>query len=390
MAGTEETLKDRRHAQTDIDATIRSGLEEAIEKLTGEEADDEAGHGEEQEGRVLHGGERPESEQEERPGEPAGSEAELDGEEDEGGVDEDDGSVGEGEAEDGLQLEAGEDEEGEIEEEDEEGREASEVDSDLDAGEIEPPDYWPDDVKSEFSKMPPKSQEFYMNSHKGMQADYTNKMQGIAEVHKAIDPVRDDLVKTGVSEGEMIRRFVAVHKKLEDDPVSAVRWIANMYGVKVPELPGEVADDVPPKVAEIDERVKNQEVYQAIERAKAVNVEVEKLKSDGKMPLYAEAEPVMMQIVQQLAATGQQLPGVMDIYERAIWNTPQLREKHLAQSQADDAKRKIVDKKKDVAKSKRAAGKTTGTSRTVKKKRKPKTLRDELSARYDEAARSQG
>ena len=114
MASTEEKLRDRRHAQTDIDATIRSGIEDAFDEIMGKEEDGETGHGEEQEGRVLHGGERPESEQEERPGEPAGSEAELDGEEDEGGVHEDDGSVGEGEAEDGLQLEAGEDEEWEI------------------------------------------------------------------------------------------------------------------------------------------------------------------------------------------------------------------------------------------------------------------------------------
>lgn len=386
VKGTEDRMKDRRHAQRDVDASIREGLLEAFNKFDSEKGDDDG-----EEGGVLQAGDREEPEREERGGEPARSEAELGRQEEEGRVDGDEGSVAEG-GDDALRIEEAEGVEERAEErEGAEGEGEGKEEVDLLAGELEPPDFWPAPVKDEFKKMPRKSQEFYMNSYKGMQADYTQKMQGVSEIHRAIDPVREDLAKTGVSEGEMIRRFVAVHKRLESDPRAAVKWIADLYGVPVEVRGGEAEDDTPPKVRELDERVRVQEMTVALERAKNVNAEIEHLKSSGKMPLYAEAEPVMMRLVQQARQTGQPIPPLMELYETAVWVTPQLREKHLAQSRVESTRTKLEETKKDVAKAKRAAGKTTGApTAPADKKRRPATLREELSARYDEAMRRRG
>lgn len=390
VRGTEDRLKERRHAQADIDSSIRQGLVEALsdyEKTKG-------GQGNGEDGGVLQAGGREEPELEERADEPAGSEAELGRQEEESRVHEDSGSVGEeeghGEEETLREGEAGRPREG-AGDEGREGSEGEEEEVKLLAGELEPPDFWPGNIKEEFKRMPRKSQEFYLNSYKGMQADYTQKMQSIAEVHRAIDPVREDLTKTGVSEGEMIRRFVAVHKRLEEDPQKAIKWIADLYGVPVEVRGAAVEDDEPPKVKELSERIRVQEMTQALERARSINTEIEHLKASGKMPLYAEAEPVMMRLVAMARAAGQPLPPLMELYEQAVWVTPQLRERHLAHKSAADAKAKLEETKKDVAKAKRAVGKTDGASaEPAPKKRRPTTLRDELSARYDEAMRRRG
>lgn len=388
--GTQEEMRKKRHEEPDIDASIRTGLEEAIDSLVGkEDANEEGGSGDEQDGGSLHGSERDESESEERGDQSTGAEAELGEQEDEGELDQDDGSV-EGEEEDDNALQG---EEGEDEEEDEEGREEGEVDEDEVFGELEPPDFWPDQVKQEFRRMPPKSQEFYLNSYKGMQADYTTKTQAIAEIQRAIEPVREELAASGVSDGEMIRRFVAVHKRLEKDPREAIRWIGQLYGidVSVPKGSEDDDEDVPPKVKEIDERLSRREVQEAIERAKSINAEVNKLRDEGKMPFYEEAEPAMMRAVAQIRRAGGQLPGVLELYEQVVWTIPELREKQLAQSRTEEDRRKLEEKKKNVAKSKRAAGKSEARKvEPAKKKRGPMTIGEELSMRFDEAARSRG
>jgi len=363
--------------------TLRDTIEETFDELLGKgENNEESGSGEFEDGGDVLGESGDLEDEDERSGEPTGSEAELGVEEEEGAVDEDDGAV---EADDGLQEEEGEDEE-----EGEEGREESE-EIDPAVTSLDPLEYWPDDVKAAFVDMPSKAQEFFMRSYKGMQADYTQKVQSVADIHKAIDPVREELAKTGVSEGEMIRRFVAVHKRLEDDPAAAVKWIAELYGVDasgvVTDKPAaSPADD---RVSALEERISVQDQRAAIEHAHAVNSEVVKLREEGKMPLYEEAEPLMIQVVQSAQASGQTVPSVMEIYEHVVWSNPTLREKHLAKSDLEKKRQKVVEKKKNVAKSKRAAGKRRSTkSPTAGEVRTPVTLRDELSQRLDEAMRA--
>jgi hypothetical protein len=366
--------------------TLRDAIDKAYDDVMGKGEDDgEKGGSSELEDGGLHDDDGRELEDEdERSGESTGAETELGGEEEEGGIDESSVEDEDDDDEDSSD-EASDDEEGEDEEEDEEGREEGEVD-DLDVGEIEPPDFWPDDVKAEFSRMPPKAQEYYVNSFKGMQADYTTKMQGIAEVQKAIDPVREELVSTGVSEGEMIRRFVAVHKKLESDPAGAIEWIAELYGVDVKTPKAETTELETPRVDALEEKMSAREQRDAIAKAHAVNDEVVKLRGEGKMPLYEQAEPIMMQLVQRAQALREPLPSVMELYDQAIYGNKSLREKHLAQGDLDVKKRRIAEKKKNLAKSKRAAGKSKSSKPTAtREKRKPLTLKEELSMRYDQA-----
>lgn len=367
--------------------TLRDAISNAYDDVMGKGEDDEkVGSGELEDSGLHDDDERELEDEDERSGESAGAETELGVEEEEGGVDETFVEEDEeDEEEDDSSGETSDDEEGEDEEEDEEGREEGEVD-DLDVGEIEPPDFWPDDVKAEFSKMPPKSQEYYVNSFKGMQADYTQKMQGIAEVQKAIDPVREELVSTGVSEGEMIRRFVAVHKKLESDPAGAIEWIADLYGVDVKAPKTTATDPETPRVDDLEKRMSARDQREAIVKAHAVNDEVIKLRGEGKMPLYEQAEPIMMQLVQRAQALREVMPSVMELYDQAVYGNKSLREKQLAQHDLGVKKSKIAEKKKNLAKSKRAAGKGKSPKpTTTREKRKPLTLKEELSRRYDEA-----
>lgn len=370
--------------------SIRDALTKAFEEV---EDGNESGQSGIEDGGDVHAEGREVEDGDERPGESAGAETEL-GVEEEGGDEE---HVLEGSDEDPEEIEAVEEAEDvedyvqdEVGEEEDEGREESE-EVVLDAGDLEPPDFWPDEVKSEFSKMPPKSQEFYMNSFKGMQADYTQKMQGISEIKRAVDPVRDELVKTGVSEGEMIRRFVAVHKKLEEDPAKGIKWVAEMYGVDINAPVGASEEKPPadPRVDRLEAVVTEQERNAAIERAHAANAEIMELRKAGKMPLYEEAEKIMIGAVAELQQKGQPIPPVIDLYEDVVWRTPALRERHLANSEVAKRQTKLKEKKKNVAKSKRAAGKRTPSGVPPAKERRGKgTIRDELSRRYDEAMRA--
>ena len=382
-------MSDPRPENKDL-PSIRDALTKAFDEVETEieEVDDgdESGQSGIEDGGDVHGEGREVEDGDERPGEPTGTEAEL-GEQEEGGDEE---HVLEGSDEDPEEREetvedSDEDEDGE---EEDQGREEGE-EVVLDAGKLEAPDFWPDEVKSEFKKMPPKAQEYYINSFKGMQADYTHKMQSIAEVKKAIDPVREELAATGVSEGEMIRRFVAVHKRLEKDPAAAIKWVADLYGVDMNAPAGESKEPpADPRVDRLEAVVTEQERNAAIARAHAVNAQVNELRKAGKMPLYEEAEPIMIQAVAGLQQAGQPIPEVMALYEEVVWRTPALREKHLANSEVAKRQGKLEEKKKNVAKSKRAAGKRTPSSvPPVKEKRGKGSIRDELSRRYDEALR---
>jgi hypothetical protein len=184
----------------------------------------------------------------------------------------------------------------------------------------------------------------------------------------------------------MIRRFVAVHKKLESDPAAAIKWIADLYGVDVKAPETTTTELETPRVDELERKMSAREQREAIVKAHAVNDEVIKLRGEGKMPLYKEAEPIMLQLVHRANALRETVPSVMELYDQAIYGNKSLREKQLAQRDSDTKGRRIAEKKKNLAKSKRASGKRKSSKLTkTREKRKPLTLGEELSRRYDEA-----
>lgn len=254
------------------------------------------------------------------------------------------------------------------------------------------PEHWPEADRELFNGTPKEAQEFMLRRHKEMEGDYTRKSQEVAEIRKDLGDFYTEFtphkarLPQGVSAGDYLRNLVNADLLLSQNPQEGLQRVAKMYGIN---LGGEQEQEgTDPQVQALKEelgglrgQIEQQHAAEAQDRH---NKMVQKIQTFGEEKTEAGelAHPFLEDVVSDMATLAAaarmqgQEPELKELYERAVWANPQVREKHLtSQRQAEDKKAK------DEARAKAAAAKKAGRSlegTSVSESTPPAGLRETL------------
>ena len=145
---------------------------------------------------------------------------------------------------------------------------------------LEAPKNWTADVKKVFDTLPAESQEFMIKRDKEMTSDYTKKTQELAEQRKNIEaldkvlqPARQTIHATGISEPEYISRLLNADNALRTNPKMALRQLAQGYGIDLSTMneESESWNDPDPQYAQLMQQ--NQQIMQELNNFKQQNIQ---------------------------------------------------------------------------------------------------------------------
>ena len=233
------------------------------------------------------------------------------------------------------------------------------------------PKNWSDDVKKVFDTLPQESQEFMIKRDKEMTSDYTKKTQDLAEQRKNIEaldkvlqPARQTIHATGISEPEYISRLLNADNALRTNPKMALRQLAQGYGIDLSTMneESESWNDPDPQYAQLLQQ--NQHIMSELNQFKQQNMQstvaqteqtVEqfsaKTGADGKLthPHFDKVRVKMGNLIDAGEAK-----GLDDAYTKAVRLDDDLYEEaikasRLSVKKQEDSKRKAaVDKARKV------------------------------------------
>ena len=236
---------------------------------------------------------------------------------------------------------------------------------------LEAPKNWSDDVKKVFDTLPQESQEFMIKRDKEMTSDYTKKTQDLAEQRKNIEaldkvlqPARQTIHATGISEPEYISRLLNADNALRTNPKMALRQLAQGYGIDLSTMneESESWNDPDPQYAQLLQQ--NQHIMSELNQFKQQNMQstvaqteqtVEqfsaKTGADGKL-MHPHFDKVRVKMGNLIDAG--EAKGLDDAYTKAVRLDDDLYEEaikasRLSVKRQEDSKRKAaVDKARKV------------------------------------------
>ena len=232
---------------------------------------------------------------------------------------------------------------------------------------LEAPKNWSDDVKKVFNTLPAESQEFMIKRDKEMTSDYTKKTQDLAEqrknieaLNKVIEPAKQNIAATGISEAEYISRLLNADAALRTNPKMALRQLAQGYGINLSSIEDESEswNDPDPQIAQLMQQ--NQQIMSELNQFKQQNIQstvaqteqtVEQFstKTDAKGDLmHPHFDKVRVKMGNLIDAG--EAKGLDDAYKKAVRLDDDLYEETLKNSQLtvkkqEDSKRKAAVEK---------------------------------------------
>lgn len=266
---------------------------------------------------------------------------------------------------------------------------------------IEAPAHWPEDIKGRFGELGKLQggnewQKWLLDRHKSMEGDYTKKTQAFADFRKTYEPVHSlfepylpQLQQAGMGPADLIQRYFEADKRLQENPTDALKWLAEQYGVDLSQLTKQQQADpaytkLQQELDELRRSVQTREQQEAQTRLNAtlneINTFAEEKDETGnpKRPYFGEVVNDMMALAQALRATGQ-TPKLQDLYDRAVWANPEVRQKLIAAEKQAQAKLEADEAAKKSARAKKASASVSG-SPGASAPRTDRTLREELEA----------
>lgn len=256
---------------------------------------------------------------------------------------------------------------------------------------VEAPSDWPEDWQSKFATLESdEGRQLLIDQYKSFQADYTRKTQEIAEVRKAIEPIKEQLDLKGISEGQYIRQLTAADKYLSEKPVEALQWLMQNYGVSAEQISGQSDDYSDPEVSKLHQEINSlkQQIQQQTQQQQQasedqVNQQVQQFATatdeNGhlKHPDFDHLKPAMAGLIQSGHAK-----DLEDAYEQAAWADPTIREKRL-EEQKRQATQETEKQRKEKAQKAKQASTPASSGTTGEAKEEPKDLRTELETIFD-------
>lgn len=230
-----------------------------------------------------------------------------------------------------------------------------------------PPVSWAADAKAVWATLPPAIQAAVAKREQEVSAGFRQKSDDIRRFEAAIMPVAEEAQRNGLTTEQGIQRLLDGHRFLESRPTEAIQWLAQRHGIDLAQLasnPSAVQrTQVDPVVSQIVHAVPQLEQRLAqIEIGNNLNVISAFANSH---PYYAEVESKMPDLIKEVKAANPSLGGaeILDAaYERAVWLTPEVRSKIIADQHAEAEKARVTALSEKSAQAKRAAVSIKGSS----------------------------
>jgi hypothetical protein len=119
------------------------------------------------------------------------------------------------------------------------------------------PKHWSQADRDLFGKAPPDIQQRWLDREKEVQKGVDGKAQELAAYRREWDPIESafkplerELQLMGVSKAQFLGSLMETHKWLSQDPVQALRWVAQQYQVDLNQLSAD------PQESSVDPTVK--------------------------------------------------------------------------------------------------------------------------------------
>lgn len=257
-------------------------------------------------------------------------------------------------------------------------------------GDLSPQDHWTQPDKEAFRSLPKTAQELVLKKDREFQADYTRKMQAIAEVRHALDPVRQEIEQFGVSEGDAVRRLVGAHLQLKQNPQQAIRYIAETYGIDLGNLDAAPRPEESAALREVNsirQALLEREKAEYVGRVTTWDQKINEFKKDK--PFFDDLQGDMERIAKSFIVSGQPIPDLPILYDQALWSNASIREKALAAKRSDEEKKRLESEKERAKKARKAAGTRVRSTPTGEEKTaKSQSLRDSLMENWDKATQT--
>ena len=263
---------------------------------------------------------------------------------------------------------------------------------DAKSGSMKAPKDWPKKARDDFAILPEDAQKYMLDTYKSMQGDYTRKTQGIAEVTKALDPIRSIMQGRNITAGQAINQLVGIFLDIHNNPVKGIQQIAEAYKLDLEGLstywddPDEFAktENVGKNRAEMTAELKPQ-VTEADRQAYAAKLEEFKEWREDK-EFIDQVENKMADLAAIESMHGNSNSSFDDLYEEACWSVPEVKEILRKRDAAGDLEESAKDKRRRAAKAEKAGKslKTTSHETNGKKEKEPKNTSEAMGKAWDE------
>lgn len=263
---------------------------------------------------------------------------------------------------------------------------------------IEAPNSWSAEMKAKFTSLPPDAQEYIAQREREAHAAITQKgeqIKAFEPIRQTLDQHREVFVKNGVSEAEGVQRLFAADRFLQEQPVEAIQWLANHYGVDLRQFstgtqqpdqsqqPSSEVIQLRRELAEIKNSLTARERSEQQAQTATVAQAIEKFASEN--PYFAEVEEELMGLIPVIRSKE---PGLnhsevlKKAYDRAVYANPDVRQRLQADQQKAAEEKRKAEEAEAVRKAKQAGGinqkSVQGTTPT-----KGASMEDTMSAVYD-------
>jgi hypothetical protein len=235
---------------------------------------------------------------------------------------------------------------------------------------------WPKEQAEAWAKLDKPAQEYILRREgefeKGIQAK-TEKFKPYEELDKVFEPWRERWQLEGASPAVKVQQLLAAQAYLDRNPVEAIQWLAQSYGVNLGQtgqqpVQQQPQDPVIRKIQELDEWKAQQENASRAQAEASLKTEIDGFKASGKAPHFDAVRADMAKLLQAGA-----VETLQDAYDRAVWANPTTRALVLEEQRKAEAAKAAEEAKK----AKAAASVNVRSTPTASAR--PKTLDDTLT-----------
>ncbi len=236
---------------------------------------------------------------------------------------------------------------------------------------IQAPQSWSADVKAKWATLPPDLQAYIAKregeSHQAI-SKYGEQVKQYEPLGKVIDHYRGSFERSGVTPDEGISRLLEADQRLNQDPHSAIAWLANAYGVNLAELVGPMDGNAPEgalhqtiqelrsELNQIRSGLNEQQQHKATTELRSLESQIGEFSKDKAD--WAELEQEILAEVVALKHTSpnsQPLETLQKAYDRARWANPEARERTLKQQREAEDKKNLEEARQRAEKARNAS-----------------------------------
>jgi hypothetical protein len=264
---------------------------------------------------------------------------------------------------------------------------------------LAPPAGWTAAEKAAWTTLPPAVQAAVSRREQEIQNGGRQWSEEKRRYEGLLGPVAQEAQRRGMSAEQGLNALVTAQRRLDADPVNAIRWLAQSYGVDLATLAGQPSADgsreanpqvdiralvhqaVQPYVGPIHERMMFEERQRADQATNLVN---EFANAPGHENFNAVENEIMAMIpvIKSMNPNWPHEKVLQDAYDRAVYANPATRTSVLESSrQADEAKRQ-AEAKARISKARTAASSVTGSPIGTQSTAPKDSLRAELEAAF--------